>query len=255
MQCGIFQVPPLILVDIRDEAFAPLVQPAQEGRFLAITAIHGDVAVAHAPPVGVIDHRQRQFGLAAIDLVCFRNRPLLAAVRVRNPGLRQVQAGIDQTRQLASTQRSEHLHLAVIDLAEAPIPLPCHVRRGDSLLGEAALVQDEHGLIGPEQGICLSRHGIEQAGPVDTFGSEHVLHGLRIGGVDFTHAQHGAPFGLEEAEHIGAEDLGGVARAGEEKTGKPVKMGAKRLREAGKGTSKGGGVKFTETWLFTVNIQ
>jgi len=38
---------------------------------------------------------------------------------------------------------------------------------------------------------------------------------------------------LEEAAHIGAEGLGDVARAGDEKTGKSVEMRAKRFRKLG----------------------
>jgi hypothetical protein len=73
--------------------------------------------------------------------------------------------------------------------------------------------------------------------------------------VDFTHAQHVAALGLEEAAHIGAEGLGDVAGVGEEKTGKSVEMGTKRFRKASQGTRKGGRVNFTGPWLFTVNKQ
>jgi len=82
-----------------------------------------------------------------------------------------------------------------------------------------------------------------------------VLHGLMIGRVDFAHAQHVAALGLEEATYIGAEGLGDVAGAGDEKTGKAVEMGAKRFRKPTQNTRKGGRVNFTGTWLFTVKKQ
>jgi hypothetical protein len=58
-----------------------------------------------------------------------------------------------------------------------------------------------------------------------------VLHSLMIGRVDFAHPQHVAALGLEEAAHVGADSLGDVASAGDEKTGKSVEMGAKRFRK------------------------
>jgi len=255
MQLRIVQVHPLILVHIGHKALAPAVQAAQKGRLLAIAAIHGDVAIAHATPVSLVHHFQGQLGFGAIDLLRLRDGRLLATLGVRHPGLRQIEASIDQAGHLAPAQGGEDADLAVVHLAEAAIPLPRHAGGGFTLLGEGALIQDEHRILATQQGVGLRRNNALQPGPVHALGGEHVLHGLMIGRVDFAHAQHVAALGLEEAAHVGAKGLGDVAGTGEEKTGKTVEMDTKRLRKPSQGMRKGGRVNFTGSWSFTVNKQ
>lgn len=240
---------------IGHKALAPSIQAAQEGRFLAVATIHGDVAIAHAAPISLVHHFQCQLGFGAIALLRLRDGRLLTPLWVRHPRLRQIQAAINQTGHFSPAQGGEHANLAVVHLAEAAIPLPRHAGGSFTLLGEAAFVQDEHRIVAAQQGVGIRCHNSLQPGPVHALGGEHVLHGLMIGRVDFAHAQHVAAIGLEQAAHVGAEGLGDVAGAGDEKTGKSVEMGAKRFRKPCQGLRQRGRVNFTGPWSYTVKKQ
>jgi hypothetical protein len=48
-------------------------------------------------------------------------------------------------------QHREHRHLAIIDLAQAPAPLPGHANRASPLLDEAALVDEQRAVRRPAQ--------------------------------------------------------------------------------------------------------
>src|ERR1700689_2488983 len=69
-------------------------------------------------------------------------RPL-AARRVLDPALWQIEPRIDRRVALAIGQHPEHRDLTIVDLAQPPRPLPGHADRTIALLGKAALVDDQ----------------------------------------------------------------------------------------------------------------
>src|ERR1700752_2443913 len=71
------------------------------------------------------------------------NPPPLAARRVLDPALRQIEPRIDRRVALAIGQHPKHRDLTIVDLAQPPPPLPGHADRTIALLGKAALVDDE----------------------------------------------------------------------------------------------------------------
>jgi hypothetical protein len=130
-------------MNIGDESLAHVVQRAQEGRFLAVAAVHRDPAEPHPPRPCRTHHLERESALGAQRARLCRDLGQVAAGRVVEPALRQVEPHVDRCVPRPVGQHSEHRHLAVIDLAQAPAPLPGNANRAIALLDEAAFVDDQ----------------------------------------------------------------------------------------------------------------
>jgi hypothetical protein len=144
MQPRRFGPDPLRGMNIGDEGLVHLVQGAQEGRILAVAAIHPDPAEPHPPRH--TDHLKRKLGLGAHRARFCRDFGPVAAGRVVDPALRQVEPHVDRRVPRPIGQHREHRHLAIVHLAQPPAPLPGNANRAIAVLDEAALVEDQ----GPE---------------------------------------------------------------------------------------------------------
>jgi len=138
-----FAPDPLRAMNIGNKGLAHLVQGAQEGGILAVAAIHPDPAEPHAPRPRRPHHLQRKHALGAHRARRHRDLGPVAAGRIVDPALRQVEPHVDRRVPRPVGQHGEYRHLAIIDLAEAPAPLPGHANRAIALLDEAALVEDQ----------------------------------------------------------------------------------------------------------------
>jgi len=130
-------------MNIGHEGLAHVVQSTQEGRFLAVAAVHPNPAEPHPPRPRHTHHLKRKSALGAHRARLWRDLGPVAAGRIVDPALRQVEPHIDRRVPRPVGQHREHRHLAVIDLAQPPAPLSGHANRAIPLLNEAALVEDQ----------------------------------------------------------------------------------------------------------------
>jgi hypothetical protein len=128
-------------MNIGNESLTHVVQRAHEGRLLAVAAIHPNPAEPHPPRR--THHRERKRALGAHRACLHRDLGPVAASRVIDPALRQVEPHGDRRVPRPVGQHSEHRHLAIVDLAQPSAPLPGHANRAIALLDEAALVDEQ----------------------------------------------------------------------------------------------------------------
>src|SRR3954464_1575074 len=67
----------------------------------------------------------------------------VAAGRLVDPALRQVEPHVDRRVLCSIGQHREHRHLTIVDLAQPPAPLSGNANRAIPLLDETALVDDQ----------------------------------------------------------------------------------------------------------------
>jgi hypothetical protein len=144
-------------MNIGNEDLAQVVERAQEGRLLAIAAIHPNPAEPHPPRPRRPHHLQRKIRFGSHRARLGRDFGPVAAGRVLDPALRQVEPHVDRRVPRAVGQHGEYRHLAVVHLAEAPAPLPGNPNRAIALLDEAALVEDQRAVrLAAEQPIGIA---------------------------------------------------------------------------------------------------
>ena len=142
---------------VGDEHLAGVVQRAQEGGLLAVAAVDADPSEPHPARPRRAHDLQRQLRLRAQLPHGHRDPGPVAALRVFDPALWQIEPHVDRRVPLAVGQHREHRDLAVIDLAQAAAPLPGNTHRVLPLLGEAALVDDQGaGRLATEQTIRVT---------------------------------------------------------------------------------------------------
>jgi len=104
--------------------------------------------------MGLLHQLPRQLRLGPEPALGLRDGGRLAALRVLHPVLRQVEPGAGQGNAVAAGQGREDAHLAVVQLAEATVVLALHSGGLVALLGEAALVQQEHVVLAAAEDAC-----------------------------------------------------------------------------------------------------
>jgi hypothetical protein len=115
---------------------------------------------------------------------------------------------------LSVSQHAEHRHLAVVDLAQAPRPLPRHTDRTIALLGKAAFVDDQATRrFAAQQTIRvladLGQHWLVIPGRV----ADEMLELLRAAFVNHgCHRGKGAVFRLRQSAQIALRNRCAVAR-------------------------------------------
>ncbi len=113
-------------MDIGHEVGGRSVKGAQKSRLFAVTGVYTKVSKANSAGEGGFNQLQGKTGFAPKATGGLWNRGLVAARRRRYPVFREIQTGVNQARQLASTQGRKHPDLTVVYLAQATIPLPGH---------------------------------------------------------------------------------------------------------------------------------
>jgi hypothetical protein len=126
-----------------DEGLAHLVQRTQEGGFLAVAAIHPNPAEPHPPRPRRPHHLERKQALGAHRARRHRDLGPVAAGRVIDPTLRQVEPHGDRRVPRPVGQHREHRPLIIVDFAQAPAPRPGHANRVIAVLDEAAFVEEQ----------------------------------------------------------------------------------------------------------------
>ena len=133
----------LIAMHVGDESLVLVVQSPQKVRFLAITAVDAHPRKPNSPGARPAHDLEREFALRHLLARGLGNPRPLAASRVLDPALRQIEPRIDRRVALAIGQHREHRDLTIVDLAQPPRPLPGYADRTIALLGKAALVDDQ----------------------------------------------------------------------------------------------------------------
>ena len=157
MQPRRFAPDPLVAMNIGNESLTHVVECAQEGRLLAVAAVHSDPAEPHPSRPRGPHHLERKVSLGAHRARLYRDLGPIAAGRVVDPALRQVEPHVDRRVTCSIGQHREHRHLAVIDLAQPPAPLSGNANRAVALLDEAALVDDQRAAwLAAEQAVAIT---------------------------------------------------------------------------------------------------
>ena len=130
---------PRVAMTISTEDRAHVVQAAQEGGLLAVAAIHPDPAEPHPPRPRRTHPLKRKIGLAPHHARFCRDLRPVAAGRVVDPALRQVEPPVDRGVPRPVDQHGEHRHLTGVQLAQAPTPRPGHANRAIARLDEALI--------------------------------------------------------------------------------------------------------------------
>ena len=152
-----FAPDPLVAMNIGNEGLAHLVQGAQEGGLLAVAAVHPDPAEPHPSRPRRPHYLERESSLRAHRARLWRDLGPVAAGRVVDPALRQVEPHVDRHVPRPVGQHREHRHLAVVDLAQTPAPLPGHANRAIALLDETALVDEQRAVrLAAEQAVGIA---------------------------------------------------------------------------------------------------
>src|SRR3954465_15015090 len=148
---------PLVAMNIGNEDLTHVVERAQEGRLLAVAAVHSDPAEPHPPRPRRTHQLKCKISLRAHPARLWRDLGAVAAGRVIDPALRQVEPHVDRRVPRPIAQHREHRPLAVVHLAQPPAPLPGHTNRAIALLDEAALVDDQRAVrLAAQQVIAIT---------------------------------------------------------------------------------------------------
>ncbi len=136
---------------VQHVAQAPLPQGRPEGGGPPELVVTGHPSKRHVRPRAL--QQVQANARAFLERHLFRDVRLLPASRVFGPRVGQVQAPIQRGVALGRDVGQEHAHLAVLDLAQPPAPLPGHAAGGVALLGKAAAVHDQYRVgVGPRLG-------------------------------------------------------------------------------------------------------
>src|SRR5271170_2712956 len=133
----------LVAMHVGDESLVLVVQSPQKVRLLAITAVDAHPRKPNSSGARPAHDVEREFALRHLLARGLGNPRPLAARRVLDPALRQIEPRIDRRVALAIGQHPEHRDLTIVDLAQPPRPLPGDADRTIALLGKAALVDDQ----------------------------------------------------------------------------------------------------------------
>lgn len=136
-------------------------------------------------------HLQRELRLALQLPGRLRHTNRCATGCIVRPTLGQIQPRVDQRRVRPSAQRREHADLAVVDLAQTSVPLPCDPNRTLPLLGDAAFIDQQGRLRRATQQRILQGDLIQDSAFVPAGVGEEVLQHLIVAlGHDLGHALH-----------------------------------------------------------------
>ena len=126
-----------------------------------------------------------------------RYRGFLAALVIVTPSRRQIESRVDQRGHVAPAQGREDTHLTVIDFPQTTIPLPGNARRCLAFLGKTAFIKNQYRVGTAQQRVGFLSNLPAKPLPINASFCQHVLHGVVVNLINFAHAEHVGPFGLE----------------------------------------------------------
>ena len=126
-----------------------------------------------------------------------RDHGFLATFVIVTPILRQIEPRIDQRCHVTPAQSREDTHLTVIDFPQTTIPLPGNAGRCLAFLGKTAFIKNQYRVGSAQQRVGFLGNLSTKPLPINASFCQHMLHGWVINLINFAHAQHVGPFGLE----------------------------------------------------------
>ena len=197
----IAEVDRLIGMHLRQESFPFPLQGAQQPRQMAVAGVEHNMGKTQSLPPQAMDQGHRHLALGT-KFPLLRNPCLPATVRIGKPRLGNEQFALDQSGNAVSGHGSEDADLAVVGLAQPPVPLAGDPRRHVALLGEGALV-DHQGARVAELYIGVGNQLPAYAAAIPCRFTQHVVEPLVLATRHgFGHLLQVAPLALEQAVQI-----------------------------------------------------
>jgi hypothetical protein len=183
---------------LSEEDLSLAIQFPEQPRQVPVAAIKGDEREVQAFSPQAHHHVQGDLALGAERLRLLRHPHRLATGRLFGPRFRQIPVGIDHARHAVARHRREDADLTVIDLPQAPVPLPRHACGQVPLLPECALVQEQSAEVA-EMGIGIDHQLPTHPLPIPIGFAQHVMQWLIAAvGYGFRHALHVTARALEQ---------------------------------------------------------
>ena len=224
----------LVEMHVGDESLVLVVQSPQKVRLLAITAVDAHPRKPNSPGARPAHDVEREFALGHFLARGLGNPRPLAACRVLDPALRQIEPRIDRRVALAIGQHPEHRDLTIVDLAQPPRPLPGHADRTIALLGKAALVDDQRARrLAAQKTIRVLADLRHHRLVVPRRAADEMLKLLRAATLNHRgHQLERAILGLRQSAQVSARHRDVVPRAGAKEMAMAVEEHLERLGDS-----------------------